>query len=406
MGLAPSVSSDHVTDVRSSLSPVELLGRLVAFDTTSRNSNLSLADFVCDHLDRPGIRITRNPSADGLKTNLIVQVGPDVDPEERDGVVLSGHMDVVPADEPDWRSDPFVLSMSKDRLIARGACDMKGFLALAVDRIASIEPDTMTAPLALLLTFDEEVGTLGARHFVDTRPADMVLPRRVVIGEPTGFSVVRMHKGHLQLSLTLTGRAAHSGFPQSGVNAIEPMARAVGALADLRRDLESEGETLEHSACFGVVPFVTLNVAQIHGGSATNVVPDRCRLDIGIRLMPGMASNVMIERVRAAVKGVLSERQFELTVVSESPPMLLAEDNELYQTLCGTMGQVDTRSVYFATDAGWLNKADFDCVIFGPGNMDTAHKPNEWISTEELARGKVLVGNIVERYCNQPAGRF
>ncbi len=406
MGLAPSVSSDHVTDVRSSLSPVELLGRLVAFDTTSRNSNLSLADFVCDHLDRPGIRITRNPSADGLKTNLIVQVGPDVDPEERDGVVLSGHMDVVPADEPDWRSDPFVLSMSKDRLIARGACDMKGFLALAVDRIASIEPDTMTAPLALLLTFDEEVGTLGARHFVDTRPADMVLPRRVVIGEPTGFSVVRMHKGHLQLSLTLTGRAAHSGFPQSGVNAIEPMARAVGALADLRRDLESEGETLEHSACFGVVPFVTLNVAQIHGGSATNVVPDRCRLDIGIRLMPGMASNVMIERVRAAAKGVLSERQFELTVVSESPPMLLAEDNELYQTLCGTMGQVDTRSVYFATDAGWLNKADFDCVIFGPGNMDTAHKPNEWISTEELARGKVLVGNIVERYCNQPAGRF
>ncbi len=406
MGLAPSVSSDHVTDVRSSLSPVELLGRLVAFDTTSRNSNLSLADFVCDHLDRPGIRITRNPSADGLKTNLIVQVGPDVDPEERDGVVLSGHMDVVPADEPDWRSDPFVLSMSKDRLIARGACDMKGFLALAVDRIASIEPDTMTAPLALLLTFDEEVGTLGARHFVDTRPADMVLPRRVVIGEPTGFSVVRMHKGHLQLSLTLTGRAAHSGFPQSGVNAIEPMARAVGALADLRRDLESEGETLEHSACFGVVPFVTLNVAQIHGGSATNVVPDRCRLDIGIRLMPGMASNVMIERVRAAVKGVLSERQFELTVVSESPPMLLAEDNELYQTLCGTMGQVDTRSVYFATDAGWLNKADFDCVIFGPGNMDTAHKPNEWISTEELARGKVLVGNIVERYCNQPAGTF
>jgi len=388
--------------VRSSLSPVELLGRLVAFDTTSRNSNLSLADFVCDYLDRPGIRITRNPSADGNKTNLIIQVGPEVDPEARDGVVLSGHMDVVPADEPDWLSDPFVLSKSDDRLTARGACDMKGFLALAVDRIASMDPDTMTAPLALLLTFDEEVGTLGAKHFVDTRPAGIVLPRRVVIGEPTGFSVVRMHKGHLQLSLILTGRAAHSGFPQSGDNAIEPMARAVGALADLRRELESEGDASEHSAHFGAVPFVTLNVAQIHGGSATNVVPDRCRLDIGIRLMPGMASDVMIERVRSAVEGVLPERQFELTVVSESPPMLLAEDNELYQTLCGTMGQTDTRSVYFATDAGWLSGADFDCVIFGPGNMDTAHKPNEWISAEELARGESLVGDIVERYCKQP----
>ena len=401
MGLAPSVSSDHVTDVRSSLSPVELLGRLVAFDTTSSNSNLSLADFVCDYLDRPGIRITRNPSADGRKTNLIVQVGPDVDPMARDGVVLSGHMDVVPANEPDWHSDPFVLTASDDRLIGRGACDMKGFLALAAARIASMNPDTMAAPLALLLTFDEEVGTLGAKHFVDTRPADVVLPRRVVIGEPTRFSVVRMHKGHLQLSLTLTGRAAHSGFPQSGDNAIEPMARAVSALAGLRRELEGEGEALEHSVHFGTVPFATLNVAQIHGGSATNVVPDRCRLDIGIRLMPGMATDSMVDRVRAAVEGVLPGREFELTVVSESPPMLLAEDNELYQTLCGTMGQTDTRSVYFATDAGWLNGADFDCVIFGPGNMDTAHKPNEWISTDDLARGEALVGDIVERYCSQ-----
>jgi acetylornithine deacetylase len=179
------------------------------------------------------------------------------------------------------------------------------------------------------------------------------------------------------------------------------MARAVSALASLRRELEGEGEALEHSIHFGTVPFVTLNVAQIHGGSATNVVPDRCRLDIGIRLMPGMASDSMVDRVRAAVEGVLPGRGFELTVVSESPPMLLAGDNELYQTLCGTMGQTDTRSVYFATDAGWLNGADFDCVIFGPGNMDTAHKPNEWISTDDLARGEALVGDIVEHYCNQ-----
>lgn len=401
MGLAHPASSDHVTGVRPSLSPVELLGRLVAFDTTSRNSNLSLADFVCDYLDRSGVRITRNPSADGRKTNLVIQVGPDTNPETREGVVLSGHMDVVPADEPEWRSDPFELARSDDRLTARGACDMKGFLALAVDRLASMNPDDMTAPLALLLTFDEEVGTLGAKHFVDTCPPDVVLPRRVIIGEPTGFAVVRMHKGHLQLSLTLTGRAAHSGFPQSGDNAIEPMALAVGALADLRRAMEGEGEASEHSAHFGTVPFVTLNVAQIHGGSATNVVPDRCRLDIGIRLMPGMASDAMVDRVRAAVEGVLQQRQFELAVVSDSPPMLLPEDNALYQTLCGTVGQTETRSVYFATDAGWLSGADFDCVVFGPGNMDTAHKPNEWISAGDLVRGEALVGGIVSRYCSQ-----
>jgi acetylornithine deacetylase len=401
MGLAQLLSSDHVTGVRPSLSPVELLGRLVAFDTTSKNSNLSLADFVCDYLDRPGVRITRNPSADGLKTNLVIRVGPETNPDTRNGVVLSGHMDVVPAAEPEWRSDPFTLTATDDRLTARGACDMKGFLALAVDCIATMEPGSLTEPLALLLTFDEEVGTLGAKHFVDTRPADIILPRRVIIGEPTAFSVVRMHKGHLQLSLLLTGRAAHSGFPQSGDNAIEPMARVVDALADLRRALE--GETSEHSPHFGTVPFVTLNVAQIHGGSATNVVPDRCRLDVGIRLMPGMASGPMVERVHAVIENVLQERSFELTVVSESPPMLLPEDHALYRALCRSVGQTETRSVYFATDAGWLNGADFDCVIFGPGNMDTAHKPNEWISRDDLVRGEALIKDIVKRYCNQPS---
>lgn len=373
---------------------------MVAFDTTSRNSNLSLAEFVCDYLDRPGIRVTRNASADGRKTNLVIQAGPDTNPEVRDGVVLSGHMDVVPADEPDWISDPFTLTKSADRLIARGACDMKGFLALAVARIAAIDPGSLTEPLALLLTFDEEVGTLGAKHFVETRPTEVILPRRVVIGEPTGFSVVRMHKGHLQLSLELTGRAAHSGFPQSGDNAIEPMALVVGALAGLRTELE--GEASEHSAHFGTVPFVTLNVAQIHGGSATNVIPDRCRLDMGIRLLPGMASGLMVDRVHSVIENALKGRPFELALVSESPPMLLPEDNALYRTLCGAVGQMETRSVYFATDAGWLSGADFDCVIFGPGNMDTAHKPNEWISTGDMARGEELVGNIVRRYCSQP----
>jgi len=379
------------------LSSLDLLRRLVAFDTTSRNSNLALADFVANYLDRPDVRIARVPSDDEQKTNLVVGIGPETDPGAREGLVLSGHMDVVPADETDWLSDPFALKVDDDRLIARGSCDMKGFLAVAVEALQGLDPAHLARPLYLLFTYDEEVGTLGAKQFVETRPNDLVLPRRVVIGEPTNFTAVRLHKGHLQLQLTIAGRAAHSGFPQSGDNAIEPMGLAITALAGLRQELEEE--TSEYSRYFGAVPFVTLNVAQIDGGSATNVVPDRCELNIGLRLMPGMESDAMVARVRERIARAIPGQGFDLVVINESPPMLLPEDNELYRIVCGEVGQTETASVYFATDAGWLSRAEFDCVIFGPGNMDTAHKPNEWIPAGDLTRGSAVLRQLVQRYC-------
>jgi acetylornithine deacetylase len=381
----------------AALTVVELLERLVAFDTTSCNSNLPLADFVCNYLDRPGVRILRQPSPDGTKANLVVLAGPEVDPARRQGMVLSGHMDVVPPGETGWTSDPFTLRRDDGRLVARGACDMKGFLALALARMAATDSDALRHPLALLFTFDEEVGTLGARHFVESGLDDLVLPRRVIIGEPTGFSAVRMHKGHLQLAITVEGKAAHSGFPQSGDNAIEPIGRAVTALTDLR--LAMEHESSQHSDQFQQVPFVTLNVARIAGGSATNVIPDHCSLDVGIRLLPGMTSGPVVERVHDTVATALPGRAFRLEVLNESPPMLLPEDNDLYRLLCRSVGQSESRSVYFATDAGWLSRADFDCVVFGPGNMDTAHKPDEWIPEGDLVRGEVVLEDVIQDAC-------
>ena len=398
--LATLARRGHNTGVIPIIPTPELLERLVAFDTTSRHSNMALADFVCDYLDRPHVRVIRHPSTDGTKTNLVVIVGPEVDPEDRGGLVLSGHMDVVPAGESEWHSDPFTLTRRDDRLIGRGSCDMKGFLALAVDAVARADAATLRRPLSLLLTFDEEIGTLGARHFVRTPPPDLVLPRRVIIGEPTGFTAVRLHKGHMRLVLTTEGKAAHSGFPQSGSNAIEPMARAIVALSGLRGQLESE--RTESSSHFGEVPFVTLNVARIDGGSATNVVPDRCRLDIGIRLLPGMDGDAMVDRVRETIHGALGRSEFDLETMYQSPPMVLPADNDLYRALCDSVGQRDTASVYYATDGGWLSQAGFECVVFGPGDMDTAHKPDEWLPLADLEWGAKLVAQIVARYCGPP----
>ncbi len=379
------------------LSDADLLARLVSFDTTSHNSNLPIADFICDYLDRPGVRIERNFSPDGDKTNLIVTVGPETDGGTRDGLMLSGHMDVVPALEPDWHTDPFDLTETDSAYVGRGACDMKGFVALAINQAARVHAMRLRHPLALVLTYDEELGTLGARHFVSTWPEEQVLPRRSIIGEPTSLEVVRMHKGHATVRLIFRGLSAHSGYPHLGRNAIEPAAQAVGGVADLRRALEREAHP--QGEYFPEVPFVALNVAQIMGGAAVNIVPDQCIIDIGIRVLPGMTAGPIAERLRLAIAAAVGNHEFELGDIEESPPMLLDEANDLYTALCQRLGQNGTVSASYATDAGWFQTAGFECLLWGPGTIEVAHKPNESIPKNELARASELLTGFVDQFC-------
>ena len=266
------------------LSDIDLLTRLVAFDTTSSNSNLPLVDFVCDYLDGVSARIHRLPSEDGSKANLVVAVGPM--PEDGAGLTLCGHTDVVPAVEPDWESDPFEAVRRDDTIAGRGTADMKGFLALAVQMLAEADPEKLDRPLALLFTYDEEVGTRGARRLAEAGGPPEPLPRRTIVGEPTSLSPARLHKGHLRMRIVVEGKAAHSGVPHLGRSAIEPAARVVLALEDLRRALEAERP--RYADAFPQVPFVTLNLGRISGGVAANVVPDRCEIELGARLFPGM----------------------------------------------------------------------------------------------------------------------
>ncbi len=377
------------------LEDVELLSRLVAFDSTSRNSNLPIADFICDYLDRRGVRIDRNASPDGTKANLVIAAGPEDLAAE--GLGLSGHMDVVPADEKDWNSDPFSLARVDDRLVGRGACDMKGFLALAMNRFFSVDPDRLRRPLALLFTYDEELGTLGAKHFVETWPTPRRLPRAVIVGEPTELRVVRMHKGYLKLRVTFVGRAAHSGYPHLGRNAIEPAGRAIVALSELRRVLETERPL--HALHFPEVPFAALNVATITGGVAINVIPDHCQIEVGVRLLPEMRSPAIVGRIRDTLTHALDDIAFELTVLGESPAMLLEEDASLHRALCQAMGQTDSQSVSFATDAGWFQNIGLECVIFGPGSIEKAHRANEYMPLAELRSANLVLHRIVHDWC-------
>ena len=373
----------------------DILRRLVGFDSVSRNSNLPIADFIAETLDRPGVRIRRQQSPDATKTNLVIEAGPPVDPDTRDGLVLCGHMDVVPAEEPEWRSDPFTLVEREGRFVGRGSADMKGFLALAMARFAGTDPARLRAPLVLLYTYDEELGCIGAHHFSEHWPHPESLPRNVVIGEPTSLRAVRTHKGHLKLRLSVLGTTAHSGYPHLGHNAIEPVARAVCALSALRDTLALE--RVPSSASFPDVPFVALNIGLINGGVAVNVVPDRCDVEIGLRVLPGMDARLLVDRVRDAVGPALGGERWDLETTGDSPPFLLDPDRPVYRNVTSLLDQRETVSVAFATDAGWLQTAGFDCVICGPGDIAVAHKPNESLSIEEFHAADRFLETLVQR---------
>ncbi len=381
------------------LSDPELLAKLVGFDTTSHKSNMSLAEFICDYLDHPDISLTRYVDADNVKTNVVALLrGARRDNPDRLGLVLSGHMDVVPALEPGWQSEPFTLTERESGYAGRGACDMKGSVALAMNLALEAAGRQLTHPLVLIFTYDEEVGSLGALRVAEDWNDEFVLPRSAIIGEPTSLRVIRMHKGHLKMRATFRGRGAHSGYPHLGVNAIEPAARVIQSLVLLRKKLETE--QTEVSRFFPETPFVALNIAQIAGGEAINIVPDFCRVDIGLRLLPGMASEAGVARIRQAIEAVAERGDCEVAVVHDNPPMLLAEDTTTNRRVCQLVSQRESYGVSYASDAGILQRMGMECLLFGPGNIEVAHKPNEYMPKAEFAQARQALKRIISAFCD------
>lgn len=385
----------------TTLSDKELLRKLVSFDSTSARSNAPIAEFACEYLDRPGIMIDRITNGEGTKINLIARTGPSPSGEREAarGLVLSGHFDVVPAKEPEWTSDPFNMIEANGQLIGRGACDMKGSVALAMNALVDASGQSLKHPLVVLLSYDEEVGSLGAARMAEKWGSRDPLPRNVVIGEPTSLKAVRMHKGHLKLKVTIKGKAAHSGTPQLGVNAIELATRVLERLVKLKDQLETEH--CETSTFFPEVPFVALNIARITGGDAINVVPDRCVIDLGVRPLPGLESQPLIERVQDAVaRANVPAELLKFELVNDSPPMLLREEATVYRTLREMLSQKQSLGVSFSTDGGVLTRRmGLDCVLFGPGSMATAHQANESLPIAELERAAPILRRLIQRLC-------
>jgi acetylornithine deacetylase len=360
----------------------DTLARLVAYPTISSRPVDGLAAYLAERCEDAGFVVEKLDAPEPGKCNLVCRKGP----EGTDGLVLSGHMDVVPVEGQPWLTDPFTLTRKGDRLHARGACDMKAFLAAVVEALPRLP--ALEREVVLVWTYDEEVGCVGSRRLVET--AGRPLPSLALIGEPTSFQILRMHPGHAAARFTVTGRAAHSSKPDLGENAIRKAARVVDALDAL-------AEEWRHDRRFEALlerPFVVMNVARIEGGGAINVVPDRCVVDVGFRPLPGMDPELLFARMAERV-GLLAHAE----LVRVTPAMLTPEGTELEALLRPYASTPELGAASFATDGGNLALAGVRSLVFGPGSIDVAHKANEFVPVGELHRAVDVVEGVVRARC-------
>ncbi|GLK74408.1 acetylornithine deacetylase [Ancylobacter dichloromethanicus] len=375
----------------------ELLAYLVAFDTTSRNSNLDLIAFVRDYLGAFGIESTLVPSAAGDKASLFATIGP----AGVGGVCLSGHSDVVPVDGQPWSTDPFTLTPKDDRLYGRGACDMKGFLACCLAQVPQMLAAKLATPIHLLVSYDEEIGCTGVVPAVRRLGDDLPLPRACIVGEPTSMRVVDAHKSGIAYVTTVTGREAHSSMPQLGANAIFAAAELIGELDRMRAELVAAGDP---SGRFDP-PNTTLQVTVVNGGTAGNIVPRECAIRWNVRGLPGLDETVLLDRLerfgRANVLPRLRETAPEAAITTDFvykvPPLSPQTGSEAETLALRLAGQNRTYTVAYGTEGGHFQAQGIPTIICGPGSIDQAHKPDEYIEVSQLrACERFLKGLIAE----------
>ncbi len=372
----------------------EILGKLVAFDTTSRLSNLALIEWVEAYLDAHGAAHRRVPSPDGAKSNLLASLGPAME----GGVVLSGHTDVVPVDGQPWSSDPFGLTERDGRLYGRGTCDMKGFLALALAAVPGLKG--ATRPVHLAFSYDEEIGCLGAPAMIEVIRAQLPLPSVVVVGEPTDMQAVSGHKGIATFRVTVTGREAHSSQTHLGVSAVMEAIPLMASLKALGERLEREADPASPFTPKGA----TLTIGIVNGGTAHNILARECVFVFDLRTPPGLDHRVLLAPFRAevealdrALKARAPEAGARVEARSDVPPFAPERDGAAEAFVRGLTGDNGpSRVVAFAAEAGQFQGAGFSTVICGPGSIEQAHQPDEYVEVDQMRKGAAFMGRLID----------
>ncbi|NIF17729.1 acetylornithine deacetylase [Pantoea sp. Cy-639] len=361
-----------------------LLARLVGFATVSRDSNLELITFIRDYLAGQGVESELFLNDEGTKANLFATIGPD----DRGGVVLSGHTDVVPVDGQAWTVAPFCLSERDGRLYGRGTADMKGFIASVLAAVPVFLAQPLRLPVHLAFSYDEEVGCLGVRSMLAALAQRPHKPRLCLIGEPTELKPVLGHKGKLAMRCQVHGAACHSAYAPYGVNAIEYAARLIGKLGELGDELARP----EHHDRRFDPPFSTVQTGVIQGGRALNIVPEACTFDFEVRALPGFEAQAVADRLQAyaetellpRMRSVSAASAIRLQPLSAYPGLATPADSEAARLVALLSGSSEFGTVAFGTEGGLFDQAGIPTVVCGPGSMEQGHRPDEFVSLEQL----------------------
>ncbi len=360
----------------------DLLAKLVAFDTTSHKTNIPLIRFVQDYLAGHGVESRLVPTADGEKASLFATIGPKGAP----GIALSGHTDVVPVTGQDWSTDPFTMVERDGLLFGRGTADMKGFCAAVLAMVPAYRSRTLKTPIHIVFSYDEEVGCIGVRPLVAELGKTLTLPKAVIVGEPTLMQVVDAHKGPMRWNVDILGRASHSSMPHLGVNAISAAARLMQEILTIEAELK-----LDQNPRFEP-PYSTMQVTQIAGGTATNITPAPCSFTFESRRLPGFDVGRIDARMRKLAASIEAEMQKEapeayIRFNVREVPAFIADPKGLALSLTLQLaGQNETFAVSYATEAGLFQDQGASSVVCGPGSIDQAHKPDEFIAISELEK--------------------
>ncbi|WP_370282255.1 acetylornithine deacetylase [Pseudooceanicola sp.] len=376
----------------------EILGSLISHPTVSSESNLDLMWVMADRLDRAGARVEVMKDASGAKANLFATIGPD----EPGGLMLSGHSDVVPVEDQPWSADPFAMWEDDARLFGRGTCDMKGFIAACIAMAPTFASRQLTRPIHFAFTHDEEIGCLGAQTLAHILRDREVRPGLAIVGEPTSMRIIEGHKGCCEYRVTFTGREGHGSRPDLGVNASEYATRYVTRLLELR-------EALKHRAPPGSrfePPWTTINIGRMAGGHAPNIICGHAEVEWEMRPVQQTDADFVKRSIRDYVGDILlpemqagfPEALISTEVLGEVAGLEPMDQNAARYLVSELTGANGADLVAFGTEAGLFQEIGMDVVVCGPGSIEQAHKPDEFIEIGQLASCLDMLHGLADRF--------
>ncbi len=374
---------------------LDLVRDLIAFDTTSRDSNLALIDYAQSLLEKAGARCRRSYNQEGDKANLFATIGPDGD----GGFVLSGHTDVVPVDGQDWSSDPFKPQVRDGKLYGRGACDMKGFVGTALALAPDIAKAKLKRPIHFALSYDEEVGCVGVKSLLDDLKAQGIKPGLAIIGEPTLMSIVGAHKGGAKLVTRCCGREHHSSGPEKGANAVMMAGEFVSLLDSVWDELRADADPRFDP------PHSTVQATVIQGGTAVNILAKEADVTWEYRCLPDRDPDKIIARVKSRAEAEVlpkyrrraPEAKFDTVLHAQYPGLVMDEESPAVRLARELTGANRVEAVAYGTEAGHFQSYGIPAVICGPGSIDQAHRPDEFCALSELEACEAFLRKVIAK---------